>query len=86
MLERLAVFLPKGTGPQDPADGTALVRHPSCTRPLSMSNTDIKLLANAMTIALTLNLSDQACLRGRDMTAHINERKPGAFVSTCARN
>ncbi|CAK0808253.1 unnamed protein product [Prorocentrum cordatum] len=57
MLGRLVVFLPEGTDPQDPGDGTALVRHPSCTRPLSMSNTDIKPLANAMTIALTSNLS-----------------------------
>ncbi|CAK0895718.1 unnamed protein product [Prorocentrum cordatum] len=60
----------------DPADGIEVFRRPFCTRPLSMSDTDIKLIADVVTITMTENLShlvdnDQACLRGRDMTAHI---------------
>eukprot|EP00959_Pyramimonas_sp_CCMP1952_P083264 1740356-Pyramimonas_sp.AAC.1 len=42
----LLVFLPKGSDPPD-RPGGALSRTPVATRPLSMSNTDVKTLAAA---------------------------------------
>eukprot|EP00959_Pyramimonas_sp_CCMP1952_P328917 6886329-Pyramimonas_sp.AAC.1 len=53
MRRSLMIFLPKGTVSRHQA-GQA-TRHPSCTRPLSMPNTDVKLLSGAMRCALTSN-------------------------------
>eukprot|EP00959_Pyramimonas_sp_CCMP1952_P320106 6699083-Pyramimonas_sp.AAC.1 len=70
------VFLPKGSGPRDAPGFSQLARHPSATRPLSMSNTDIMMLASAFTIPLvehsaSLIGSEQACVRGRDSVANV---------------
>eukprot|EP00959_Pyramimonas_sp_CCMP1952_P418002 8757656-Pyramimonas_sp.AAC.1 len=76
MKRSLLVFLPKGSDPRDVPGCPHLFRHPSATRPLSMCNTDIKLLANAFTSALVDHTAPlvsrvQACARGRDMLANV---------------
>eukprot|EP00959_Pyramimonas_sp_CCMP1952_P275862 5766018-Pyramimonas_sp.AAC.1 len=50
MNRSLLVVPPKGSDPHHAPGCPQLVRHPSATRPLSMSSTDHKLLTNAFTI------------------------------------
>eukprot|EP00959_Pyramimonas_sp_CCMP1952_P287992 6022396-Pyramimonas_sp.AAC.1 len=69
------VSLPNGTDPKD--NGAAdLERSPSCTRPLSMSNTDVKILANAFITPVATNTKHlvgggQGCVKGRAMVSNV---------------
>eukprot|EP00959_Pyramimonas_sp_CCMP1952_P148871 3114218-Pyramimonas_sp.AAC.1 len=71
----LLVFLPKGVEDADRA-GFPLLRSPACTRPLSMNNTDVKLLAAACILPVVSNTKDmiggeQKCVGGRDMMENV---------------
>eukprot|EP00959_Pyramimonas_sp_CCMP1952_P127296 2662444-Pyramimonas_sp.AAC.1 len=74
MLEVLMAFLPKGDSRDDV--GPNVCRTAENTRPLSMANTDAKLLSSRMCRPLnevaqqTISLS-QACVYGRSMAAQI---------------
>eukprot|EP00959_Pyramimonas_sp_CCMP1952_P067559 1410155-Pyramimonas_sp.AAC.1 len=70
MPRSLMIFLPKGTGPND-ATGQAVSRSAPNTRPLSLGNTDVKLLVAACISPVVANTSrlvgpEQTCAAGRD--------------------
>eukprot|EP00959_Pyramimonas_sp_CCMP1952_P223958 4682858-Pyramimonas_sp.AAC.1 len=75
MKRCLMVFLPKKITDQEVGEG--VLRKPACTRPLSMTNTDAKLLSASMAVLLTRKVarhcllrSPQKCFCGRDMLAN----------------
>ena len=78
MKSAIMVFLPKKISEHEIGEG--VFRKPEVTRPLSMTNTDCKLLSASMTVVLTRKIalsnllrSPQKCFRGRDMIVNVIE-------------
>ena len=80
--ESLLVFAPKG---DDPLDHTEVSRDPSCVRPISLKNSDNKLIATVANAAISPVISSQAnslqrgFVQGRQLTQNILE------LDTCSR-